>query len=247
MNCLDFKRFALSDPSSGDHSFIDHSANCVDCLKFVGEIRQMDADLASSIEVKVPFDLIARLQLNQELTEDVDAKVMASASPIRGYAVAASFALALFFVGFITSNQFAANNNIGEDYESLLSGVVEHMNEKAITPVWDAERANSSASALLASYDPDVKLKFLSNLQFSRVCPMGQYKGLHATLETADGQVTFAYIKGDAVGELLDVGYQGYVSRIKPFRGGNLIIVSRTNKALQEADSQLEEAMYWDI
>ena len=76
---------------------------------------------------------------------------------------------------------------------------------------------------------------------------MGQYKGLHATLETADGQVTFAYIKGDAVGELLDVGYQGYVSRIKPVRGGNLIIVSRTNKALQEADSQLEEAMYWDI
>ena len=109
------------------------------------------------------------------------------------------------------------------------------------------DRANSSANTLLASYDPAMKLKFLSNLQFSKICPMGKYKGLHASLETADGQVTFAYIKGDSVGQLLDAGYQGYVSRVKPVRGGNLIIISRTNKSLEEADSQLEKAMYWDI
>jgi len=76
---------------------------------------------------------------------------------------------------------------------------------------------------------------------------MGKYRGLHATLETDSGQVTFAYIKGESVGELFDAGYEGYVSRVKPVRGGNLIIMSRTNKGLQQADSQLEEAMYWDI
>jgi hypothetical protein len=195
----------------------------------------------------MPPELIARLHLNQELTEDLEAKALVSGSPMRRYAMAASVALALFVGGFMASNQFGTNSNIGQDYETLLSGVLEHMNEQAVTPVWDAERANSSATALLASYDPDIKLKFLSNLQFSRICPMGQYKGLHASLETADGQVTFAYIKGDAVGQLIDVGYEGYVSRIKPLRGGNLIIMSRTNKALQEADKQLEKAMYWDI
>jgi len=122
---------------------------------------------------------------------------------MRRYAMAASLAVALFVGGFMASNQFSVNNAIGDDYEALLSGVVEHMNEQAIT--------------------------------------------LHASLETSDGQVTFAYIKGDSVGQLLDAGYEGYVSRIKPVRGGNLIIMSRTNKALQEADSQLEKALYWDI
>jgi len=247
MNCLDFKRLALSDPNSRDHSFIEHSSTCPDCLKYVGGVRKMDADLSDSVDVQMPSDLMARLQLNQEITEEVESETIAAPNPIRNYAMAASLALALFVAGFMASNQFGANSSIGQDYEALLSGVVEHMNEQAITPVWDAQRANSNANTLLASYDPDMKLKFLSNLQFSRVCPMGRYRGLHASLETSDGQVTFAYIKGDSVGELLDAGYEGYVSRVKPVRGGNLIILSRTNKALQEADSQLEKAMYWDI
>lgn len=247
MNCLDFKRLALSDPNSRDHSFIEHSSQCPDCLKYVGSVRQMDADLSSSMDVEMPSDLMARLQLNQELTEEVETAKVIAINPMRRYAMAASLALALFVAGFMASNQFGSNNDIGSDYQALLAGVVEHMNEQAMTPVWSPERANSNANTLLASYAPEMKLKFLSNLQFSRICPMGQYKGLHASLETADGQVTFAFIKGDSVSELFDAGYEGYVSRVKPVRGGNLIIMSRTNKALQEADSQLEEAMYWDI
>jgi len=242
MNCLDFKRLALSDPNSKEHSFVEHSQNCPDCLKYVGGVRKMDNDLANSLDVTIPGDLMAKLQLNQEISEST-----ASSNRVRRYAIAASFALALFVAGFMASNQLGVNGEIGQDYETLLSAVVEHMNDQAVTPVWDAKRANESANTLLASYDGEMKLKFLQNLQFSRICPMGKYRGLHATLETDSGQVTFAYIKGESVGELFDAGYEGYVSRVKPVRGGNLIIMSRTNKGLQQADSQLEEAMYWDI
>jgi hypothetical protein len=210
----------------------------------------MDADLAGSLDIEVPSDLIARLQLNQELVEENEisqASNVAFFQPVKRYAIAASVAVALFVAGFMASNQFGVNQQIGKDYESLLSAVVEHMNEQPVTPVWSTKRANESVNALLASYDGKMKLKYLSNLQFSRICPMGNYKGLHANLETANGQVTFAYIKGDSVGDLLDAGYEGYMTRIKPVRGGNLIIMSRTTKALQEADSQLKDAMYWDI
>ena len=72
MKCLDFKRLALSDPNSREHSFVEHSDLCPECLKYVGGVRQMDADLSSSIEVAVPTDLMARLQLNQELVEEVE-------------------------------------------------------------------------------------------------------------------------------------------------------------------------------
>lgn len=242
MNCLDFKRLALSDPYSKDISFVEHSKDCPDCLKYVGSVRQMDTDLADSVSVNVPEDLVARLKLNQLIEEESSPKFGA-----RMYAIAASFAVAVFVAGFMMSNQFGVNSSIGEDYETLLSGVVEHMHKMSITPVWSNQRANQSANALLASYDGEMKLKFLENLQFSRICPMGQYRGLHATLDTPDGQVTFAYIKGDSVSELMDAGYEGYMSRVKPVRGGNLVIVSNTKKALQQADRQLEEAMYWDI
>lgn len=250
MNCLEFKKLALSEPNSREHNFVEHSRDCPDCLKYVGSVRQMDVDLASSLDVEVPSDLIARLQLNQELVEESEISQASNVTffqPLRRYAVAASIAVALFVAGFMASNQFGLNQQIGQDYQSLLSAVVEHMNEEPATPVWSTKRANESVNALLASYDGEMKMKYLSNLQFGRICPMGKYKGLHANLETANGQVTFAYIKGDSVGDLLDSGYEGYMTRVKPVRGGNLIIMSRTTKALQEADTQLNDAMYWDI
>lgn len=243
MNCLDFKRLALSEPNSKDVSFVEHSKDCPECLKYVGSIRKMDADLSASLSVQMPADLVARLQLNQEMAEH-NAK---TGFGMRRYAIAASFAAALFVAGFMVNNQFGISSTIESDYQALLSGVVEHMNEQPITPVWDVARANRNASALLASYDPGMKIKPLSNLQFSKICTMGIYRGLHASLETADGQVTFAYIKGEPVETLLDAGYEGYVSRVKPVRGGNLVIMSKTQKSLDQADNQLENAMYWDI
>ena len=259
MKCIEFKRLALSDPNTRESNFVEHHQNCPDCLKYVKEVRQTDMDLLNSLDTKIPSDLVARLQLNQEMTiadeEDqaddqaqADAKVSwFSTQPLTKYAMAASFAAVLFVAGFMVSGQLNSANQIDSDYQALLSGVVEHMNQDSFTPVLDTDVANSHVNTLLASYDGNMKLKYLETLQFSRICPMGEYKGLHASIETDDGQVTFAYIKGDSVGDVLDAGYQGYVSRVKPIKGGNLIIVSRTARSLETVDEQLKEAIYWDI
>lgn len=241
MNCLDFKRLALSDPNSSEPSFILHSKDCPDCLKYVGSIRKMDSDLSSSLDVQMPESLMARLELNQVLQEEQQ-----SSGKFRQYAIAASFAAALFVSGFVANSFYGSNSTIEQDYQALLAGVVEHMNEQPLTPVWDSAKANKSVNTHLANYDGNMKMKFLENLQFSRVCPMGRYVGLHASLETPVGQVTFAYIKGDTVDDILDASYDGFVTRVKPLKEGNLIIISRTNNALKVADEQLEQAIYWE-
>ena len=252
MNCIEFKRLALSDPNNGDHDFVVHSKTCPDCLKYVGSVRKMDADLSGSLDVEMPSDLLARLQFNHEMSDDLDETSQVSKGnvvsfqPVRRYAMAACLAVSLFVAGFMASNQLSSNA-IGDDYEALLSGIVEHMNHQAVTPIWDAERANKTANSLLASYDGEMQIKFIENLQFARVCPLGKYKGLHSSLATTDGQVTFVYIKGDPVSEPLDAAYEGYISRVTPIKGGNLIVMSRSNKGLQEADSQIKDAIYWDI
>ena len=254
--CIEFKRLALSDPNSRQHSFVEHSQNCPDCLKYAKEIRQMDLDLMNSLETKIPSDLMARLQLNHEMAEGElsnDAEQKASVSwfstkSFTGLAMAASLAAVLFVAGFMVSGQFNnPSDQLHSDYQALLSGVVEHMNEASFTPVVDTDLANSQVNTLLSSYDGNMKLKYLESLQFSRICPMGKYRGLHASLETSDGQVTFAYIKGDSIGDVANAGYEGYVSRVKPVKGGNLVIVSRTTRSLETADKELKEAMYWEI
>ena len=131
MNCFEFKKLALSDPNSRDASFIKHSAECPDCLKYVASVRKMDADLAASLDVAVPSDLVARLQLNTEISVDEQ-----KAKPVRQYAIAASFAVALFVAGFMASSQFSGQNNIiavEVDFESL--GAFEAAHQKMLSQV----------------------------------------------------------------------------------------------------------------
>lgn len=242
MNCQEFKRLALSDPNSDEVSRAAHAEDCPNCLEYLAEIRQMDADLAKSLDVPVPADLIARLQFTSEMQQSEEQ------APIKRYAIAASVAIALFVGGFMLSNQLTSQfGEMSGDYETLLAAVVSHVDEVPITPVWEPARANQTVNALLASYDDSLQIRGLEKLQFGRICPMGKYRGLHATLESANGQTTFAYIKGQPVGELFDASYQGYITRVKPVRGGNLVIISRTQRSLDQADSELKQAMVWDI
>lgn len=246
MNCLEFKRLALAEPRSEQHEFVLHAQNCPECLKYLGGIKQMDANLSASLDVVIPSDLVARLKLRQGMAASTEI----DRTPIwrqPRYAIAASFLLVFFVAGMFTTSWFGFQQQVSDDYESLLAGVIEHMEDVPMTPVWEVGRANTAANTLLASYQPNMKLKYLDNLQFSKICPMGRYRGIHASLETADGTVTFAYIKGEPVGEVLDTAYQGMVTRVKPVRGGNLVIVSHSSRGLQSADRQLEQAIYWDI
>lgn len=204
----------------------------------------MDTDLADSLAVTIPSDLSARLQLANEMRDSHEQ----GRSAVTKYAMAASVAVALFVGGFMLSTQLNQQaGEISKDYEKLLAGVIEHVDERPMTPVWGAARANKTVNTLLASYDESLQIKQLDTLQFGRICPMGEYRGLHATLESSNGTTTFAYIKGEPVGELLDASYDGYITRVKPVRGGNLVIVSRSQSSLEQADKDLKQAMVWDI
>ena len=99
MNCLDFRRLALSDPSCSEASFVSHSLNCPDCLTYLNSVRHMDADLAKSLDVEMPDSLMAKLELAQIQAEE-DEETTQQTSGFRRYAIAASFAAALFVSGF---------------------------------------------------------------------------------------------------------------------------------------------------
>ena len=245
MNSVEFKRLALSDPYSENEDFIRKSQECAESKQLLRDIKNMDHELSKSLDVSVPESLLAKIQLNQLLDDEEIGRD--SRKTIWRYSTAACLAIALFVGGFLFNNFFTSNHPIADDYQALLAGVVEHMDEVLVTPVWNPQRANQSANMHLANYDGAMKLKFLKNLQFSRLCPMGEYRGLHAGLDTPHGHVTFAYIKGDKVEDIIDAVYKGYTTRVKPLKNGNLVIVSKTKSGLDQADKQLDEALYWDL
>ena len=273
MNCLEFKRLALSDPKSKDHSFIKHAGDCPDCLNYVQGIKEMDNQLAESVNIGVPEDLLAKLELGALL----ESEASNDNNKLFYYAKVAGFAAILFVSGFLLNGQLSKNESsqsvvaqghvdhsyitdnvqAGTSFVNAQSAdspheyvmqMVNHMELIPINPIWESDKANKAMKVLMASYDQSVSVKTLPNLQFIKICPMTPVtRAIHANLETDHGQVTFAYFKGNSVGELSDTSYKGYLTRIKPVHGGSLLIISRNMDSMEIADRELEAAIYWDI
>ena len=245
IDCLEFKRLSLIDPRRHDvredAAFLAHAKECVDCQGYLASVLKMDNGLRDSMAVEAPPELIARLKLNRELDTSTGLNWRMPR------ALAASVAAIAVSIGIAWVGLGSSGKAPGEDYQILIAAVMEHMHEVPTTPVWDSQQANTSVAASLASYDQSVSLKPLPNLQFGNICPMGQYRGLHAVLDTEDGQVTFAYIKGEPIGQLEDHSSEGHMIRVRPVFGGNIIVISRNQRGLELADSQLSDALYWDI
>ena len=118
MNCVDVKRQTLSDPNSTDTDYREHLADCADCRGYCAEIQKMDMNLAKSLDVTMPSDLVARLQLTQEMIEedqnpDVETDELATKSNVVSFQPARRYAIAAFlykrFVSKLISPIFAAS------------------------------------------------------------------------------------------------------------------------------------------
>ena len=243
IDCLEFRRLALADPNDQSAEFLHHRGQCAECRALSEDVLSLDRALVSSLDAPVPPELRARLQLARTMSQKQGLNWRSPRAIAASLAAALIIATAGFNVGVVWTN----TESVTQDYALLLEGVMEHLNEHPMQQVWETDRANKAVSAVLTNYDASLTLNYMENLQFGRICPMGRYKGLHATLETPEGQISFAYFKGEAVAELQDVTMNGYRARVKPVAGGNLIIVSANSAALESADRQLEQAMVWDI
>lgn len=237
MNCLDFRRLCLSEPNSSQANYLQHNRECAECSDYAKSVRVLDQNIKTSLDIFMPEEFKAKLKLRQTIESETQTRH----SRIR-YAIAASLVIAM-----IASVLMFQKVDTRQDYNSLLAGIVEHLNDTPDSLNWVWADAQQQIKLQLASYDENANIAEIKGLRFSRICPMGQYRGLHAMLETEQGLVTFAYIKGDKFEASDLLNYGGYVSKVVPMGNGNLIIVSETQQALPEAENNIVAALSWDI
>lgn len=67
MNCLEFRRLKLADPSVETPELGAHASTCSACRRFEIELRSMDEDIHKVAEIDVPQGMAGRILLNQSL------------------------------------------------------------------------------------------------------------------------------------------------------------------------------------
>ena len=67
MNCLEFRRTALSEPGNRTQDYLSHRGECDDCARYADSVGVLDKKIADALRVPVPEDLANRIKLRQVL------------------------------------------------------------------------------------------------------------------------------------------------------------------------------------
>lgn len=236
-NSLEFKRLCLSDPNTAYKKYMECGDECPECSDYIRGILVLDENIRTSLNTAVPEDFKAKLKLRQVMETETQTRKNRFY-----YAVAASVMVAV-----IASVFMFQRINVQQDYDTLLAGIIEHMHESNEPLSLASYALQNRIKTQLASYDSDVSVGNIKGLRLSNICPMGQYRGIHAVVETDKGMVSFAYIKGEKLKASDLIDYGGYYSKVVPMGNGNLIIVSESKQALPEVEQNLVASLKWDI
>lgn len=210
MNCLDFRRFRLSDPYSTDAESLSHRAECEACRGFEIEVRKLDKQISRALTVEVPEGLAARILLNQSLQSK-------PRKPTRWYwlSMAASFFLAAGVIGFMSVT------------EAVEEDLVQHLN-------WEEPIVNSM---MMPVQQPQIRqvlnsvnlesIATLENVIFASTCIINGQLVAHLVVEDEDHQFTLVLLpqKLIDVDKVLEFDRERWRGVISPYQSSSTMAV----------------------
>jgi|TARA_Y100000310_G_scaffold159226_1_gene158771 hypothetical protein len=222
MNCLDFRRFRLSDPYSTDAESLSHRAECEACRGFENEVRNLDKQIKKALTVEVPEGLAARILLDQSLQSK-------PRKPTRWYwlSMAASFFVA---VGIVVVTMVPA------PMEKVL---VQHLEwEEPIVQSMMMPVQQPQIRQVLNSINLDSTAAW-ENVVFASTCIINGELVAHLVVEDADHKFTLVLLPQklidiDAVLEFDDERWRGVIS---PHQSGSSMAVVASAKDPASFDS----------
>ena len=118
MNCLEFRRLTLIDPSNQSPALMDHLDQCAACTNFAEQMVRQDELIKEASVIDVPEGFAARILLNQSLQSQ-------SRRPTRRYwlGLAASLLIGVLVIpAFISTGPYQAEDLIAHvDAHDVLS------------------------------------------------------------------------------------------------------------------------------
>jgi len=217
MNCLDFRRFRLSDPFSTDAELLSHRVACEACHSFENEVRQLDRQISRALTVEVPEGLAARILLNQSLQSK-------SRKPTRWYwlSMAASFFLASIVIVYQMTVIQPVEQVLVQHLEMEQSAVHDMM-----MPVQQPQ-----IRQVLNSINLDTTTS-MENVVFASTCIIQGELVAHFVIEDENNQFTLVLLPQKMVDEVLEFGNESWRGVISPHQSGNsmAVLASAQNSA----------------
>jgi len=229
MNCLEFRRRCITEPSCKDEDYIEHKTECKSCNALSTEMDQFENSLKQAVNINPPKDLATRILLKQSLSLEKTYRRAQYAL----YAMAASILIVLgLTIGSVTTQK-----------QTLEQAVIAYISNEL-----------ESTQNQLIKYD-DIKQLFktaglqlngdFGQINFAEPCYVRDKQSLHISMTGEKGPVTILVMPKDTIDKSITVKNAYFHGIIIPCPKGSMAIVGKPGEELDVIKDRIQEAVTW--
>ena len=258
MNCLEFRRLNLSDPTNRNPEYLAHRLECEDCARYADGVNVLDKKLENALRVPVPEDLAVRIKLRQLMLEDETEKASFWNRPLR-FGMAASVLLvvtlgSLFGYEVHATNQYINRLTVSAVDHTRIERQGNHfLAHQFLVQPDDTAVQITRLSQILAAFGGKVmydELAAVGEILDVQVCALDTIDTpvAHFVIRTASGEkITVYYILGKKLKKRADSIYAHYKSLLVPAGSGNIALIATSGDELGAVADALKQAIVWPI
>jgi hypothetical protein len=225
VNCLEYRRWKLSDPRRLPAEAQAHERECAQCGAFAREVDDTDASLVEALAVRVP--------------EGLEERVLLRGRPGRprwaAWALAAGIVVALA----VTMHPFRPDP--AERYAKL---AIEHVAMEPESLTTERDNDPGMLEAAVRSFGGTVKAP-IGRVRYIRLCPMDEGTGWHIVFETPEGLATLILVPDKHVASAASADSGGLDALVKPAPRGYYAVVTPSRDGTVAADRLVRERIDW--
>jgi len=229
MDDLEFRRHAHINPNSQDKDFIAYKNGCNDCHKLVDELTELDIELKKALDVDVPTDLAARIQLNQTYSQHISQHKQR-----RYWSWVASIVL---FIGFLFTYDLvfvqAPNKALGDRVLSHVYHELDHLHEHK-------QQTLVQVNTLLADFGLNLH-KLFGPVNYLGSCNIADVSGIHIVMRGETGPVTVLMLPGKNVTEEYTFKDNRFNGVIMTIANGSIAVVGEKGESLESLKQKLSQ------
>lgn len=235
IDCLNFRRQLLEDPSRNDAPLHAHEVACTPCAGFARSLRADEAKLRKLLNIEPPSELAERIQLAVSF-----GATPAKTSSRRWMAIAAS---GLLVVGAATFGWLNTQTPYAE--LSLERSVLHHVADETRHLYDPGPAKDADLTDVFKRFGASVSKEALGQVNFAGVCMMRRNDGVHLVLRGEEGPVTVFFMPGEQTSQMLELGSDRFAGMIEPTSWGSIAVVGQKGEKLAPVLERVRHAVAW--
>ncbi len=208
MNCLEFRREVLTDPSRLDEQARAHAAECATCAQFNAETLRLDEILCTGLSVPLPQGFAQRIARNA-MAADVDARR-------RFMALAASLVL---------GTAVGAGAYVAQRDDPLARAGIDFVVDEEAHAILSAKPSDLSALQSVARA-LGVEIPRVGEVRYIGTCPFQGTIAHHVVIMTPEGKATLLLLPEKTVGGKARASARGLRAVVAPAGAGSVAIIA---------------------